>query len=561
MSAFWRELNREVQTTFGRRRVGTGSSVTGQRVVRAPAGVQDLVVQEDDSGTGWDLIDRSSEEKPVVFTERRSLVTSRYLVGGEEGAADEEDAEYRRIWNLPQPSKCCNASTTPAAATSQIGKIAKSTLEPPSQQCVRPMQELPSSESLRIAPSNSMSESKQRASRTAHDQACARQDTATDDAPDYTEGAADRTADVRNVIHASRQVSDTDAPPWPTKHGTTSESTSAHGCCSQISSMDLSSDQVAGNPPQLPTQTFTPSSSHVSNTSRSAWPTATAAHPCSQSQSVALERCGDEPQERSRVRMEHTQLGESNDHLRPHNSPDDAKGSEAAASLGRTSPAGFLLRVLALLCCVARWSGAFILHATLGFAQAHHPRLTLKHLLNNMHSRKCVAQCIMLNFVLFRGALYIYEQLLPAACYSLLGIQVSGDRRYDAAVTLLWAAPAYAICEIVTTSLHFKMAQKILNDEAPIPAGKDPPASSVGRCPSDGQGCTSNSVDSLASTACANEPLGRSMRSEHGQSSALLSVASIVYIRLVYIVFVLQVRHLSRMPERTIPLYASTSYS
>ena len=53
-------------------------------------------------------------------------------------------------------------------------------------------------------------------------------------------------------------------------------------------------------------------------------------------------------------------------------------------------------------------------HATLGLVHAHHPRLAVRHLLLDPTSRKCVAQCMMLNLLLFRGDARLEHLLLVA---------------------------------------------------------------------------------------------------------------------------------------------------
>ena len=57
---------------------------------------------------------------------------------------------------------------------------------------------------------------------------------------------------------------------------------------------------------------------------------------------------------------------------------------------------------------------------------------------------KCLLKCVMLNVVLFRGALFVYEELLPRVCSSLLGIELRGDSRYELVVLLGWSAPVPA---------------------------------------------------------------------------------------------------------------------
>jgi len=221
-------------------------------------------------------------------------------------------------------------------------------------------------------------------------------------------------------------------------------------------------------------------------------------------------------------------------------------------------------------------------HSTLGLLQAHHPRLTLIHVLRNVHSRKCVMQCVMLNLLLFRGALYVYESLLPALCLSVLGVRLLGDWRYEIAILALWAAPAYIICEIVTTSLHYKMAQKL--------AASDPPPQIIadGMLPAERPSSCARSASQTAAVACSGSvtnavadvssrieqsadgahshsaavdrtayddsmradgsPTDRAQDDENQRRDAMLSFFSIVYTRLVYLVFMLQIQLICGLP-------------
>ena len=62
LSGVWRELQREVQTTVGRRRSKTAAVPTR---ITPPAGAKGLVIQES-GDDGWDVIDRvEPPSKPV----------------------------------------------------------------------------------------------------------------------------------------------------------------------------------------------------------------------------------------------------------------------------------------------------------------------------------------------------------------------------------------------------------------------------------------------------------------------------------------------------------------
>ena len=125
-------------------------------------------------------------------------------------------------------------------------------------------------------------------------------------------------------------------------------------------------------------------------------------------------------------------------------------------------------------------------------AQAHDPRLTYRHLLLDRHSRTCIGQCLFLDALLFRGALTIYEVApptttrhtpspprapsmppirpaqvaLPALIHTSTGVSLADDWRYEWAVLLLWTVPAYVVCEIISTSWHYKMASRMSAETA-----------------------------------------------------------------------------------------------
>ena len=45
-----------------------------------------------------------------------------------------------------------------------------------------------------------------------------------------------------------------------------------------------------------------------------------------------------------------------------------------------------------------------------------------RHVFLDPHSRRCVRQCLLLDALLFRGALLLYEHALPALCRAALGV-------------------------------------------------------------------------------------------------------------------------------------------
>lgn len=84
LHAAWKAAVREAKTTVGRRArgaVGVPPPVAAR--TEKPAGVQGLVLQEDESG--WGVVDRKTPTKKVVqpVMEEPVVQNAPYLVGGE----------------------------------------------------------------------------------------------------------------------------------------------------------------------------------------------------------------------------------------------------------------------------------------------------------------------------------------------------------------------------------------------------------------------------------------------------------------------------------------------
>ena len=567
--SFWRELRREVQTTFGRRRA-TGGAAGHTRVVHAPAGVHGLVVQEDESGSGWDLIERKAQEPPVVYTERCgevSLASSQYLVGGEEGAADEEDAEYRRIWNLPL--RRAGGSCSSASSRSQ-GNV-----QPPSAGASADLAR--ASIGLRSSANGSLS-------------------------PSVTEDAAA----VMSPATAATAVPEAAAPSQLAIRQAPLANLPSLRAASCLSSTDPSSVSCAHEPTSaasipvleplsplpLPPSTVEMSAAGAAGGGEGGGAAVGAAAVvmpadgyaesavCASATAGVPVGSGSSSTDRGSTGGGEPPLAAADKSSPVLGAQADACAFDAAnqgvADGGQRGYSSWMLvvKLLRFLCVIVRWCGMFAVHFTLGLMQAHHPGLTLFHLLRNVHLRQCVFQCAMLNLLLFRGALHVYEKLLPALCLSVLGVRLMGDWRYELAIVVLWAAPAYVVCEIVTTSLHFKMAQKMVDDaQSPPPVGVQT-ARSSDPCDSAARSISHmGGVATAAPAACdrilmatANEgpSCGRSSRrgdddvdsgsvhttarGEDGQRDAMLSFTSIVYTRLIYLVFVLQIRLFCGVP-------------
>ena len=153
------------------------------------------------------------------------------------------------------------------------------------------------------------------------------------------------------------------------------------------------------------------------------------------------------------------------------NGADDDVAAAPQPVDARPSSVSGTLRLLYAACrhlvTFAVWLVMASRHLAAGLFHAHQPLLLYKHLLGSPHWRKCVAQCLVLDVVLFRGLLFCYQAILPRVCDSLLGTQLTHSAAYEWAILLGWALPAYIICEIATMKLHSKMAMQI----GPAPPG------------------------------------------------------------------------------------------
>ena len=101
---------------------------------------------------------------------------------------------------------------------------------------------------------------------------------------------------------------------------------------------------------------------------------------------------------------------------------------------------------------------------------------------------------------------------LPALIHASTGVSLADDWRYEWAVLLLWTVPAYVVCEIISTSWHYKMASRMSAETAPAGPAADATAG------------------------------GGGVRGGGGgpRSLGAPAVLEIVYSRLVYVAFLLQ---------------------
>ena len=60
LQSLWKEMSREVQTTVGRRRSSVQERLTGQRRASSSAPVHHGLVLQEDSDSGWDLVERKA---------------------------------------------------------------------------------------------------------------------------------------------------------------------------------------------------------------------------------------------------------------------------------------------------------------------------------------------------------------------------------------------------------------------------------------------------------------------------------------------------------------------
>ena len=533
--AFWREFQREVQTTFGRRRASSSGAAT--KVVRAPPGVQGLVVEEDEGG--WDVVDRKVQEPPAAYIERRTLATSQYLVGGEAGAADEEDAEYRRIWNLPMP----NASTRPQQPSSEVDASATGVfrlLVPPDTAAATPASQEHGEEHEHARPAAAPASSEpEHAPSCAHDGAgtAAVKPSQPVRPPTLALVSSAAAAATPEPVEAGRRAaaaaaatatSATSAPSAAAAAGR-AVCASAHGTpighregsSTLLGQLGLPEDGAIGSPASSPRSDV----GDVGHFGRGDFGgTSEQQEPLLPRQQQPFQPLAQQPPpQQPPPLLPPTQLPPTPPPPQPEPPeppvlPPQTERIGSEQTEAGTSAFGNLVRLLLWLCSlvfgIVRWSVALAVHSTLGLLQAHHPWLTLVHVLSNVHSRKCVMQCVMLNVLLFRGALHVYEKVLPRLCVSLLGVHLLGDWKYELAIVVLWAVPAYVICEIVSTTLLFKMAKQMATATPPPPP---PPRAGGG--------------GGAAAGVTGGEEAG-----------GMVSFTSIVYTRLIYIVFVLQVK-------------------
>ena len=444
-----------------------------------------------------------------------------YIVGGEAGAGDEEDAEYRQAWNLP------TRPAAPAAAASSLPLA-------------------PASWPTTAARAGSDPTATARVSGTAANASVATRGSSATGGGSAAAGAAASSS-------APRDMAATAPPSLPEPHHTptesrhpSDESLKAHcerggaerGSAAAASQAEAAVAAAGSSRPESMRPADAPrDASGAVNTEHLAVEAHTplAHEPAAPLPSAAPTPAPDQP---SPLASAHAELppGSHNEASATPPPPVASSASreptaEPTADYARLPPEqkpsprnvlwllGLIWQLCRLLVSLTHASFTAALHAIAGLMHAHNPRLSYRHLLLDATSRKCTFQCLMLDVLLFRGALYVYEGPLPQLCDKLLGTSLIGDWRYDLAVVTLWAAPAYVICEIVTTSLQYKMAKQMVAEAAAV-------------SPSGGSG--GGGVAAL--------------RAEKSEGDAMIMVASMAYTRFVYLAFVLQLRVLCALP-------------
>ena len=572
MQSLWQNARREVQTTLGRRR-NSASGTTSARVVRVPAGTQDLSVHEADD---WNVVERTTSQ-PEPFTERFVPANSAYLVGGEAGAADEEDAAYRRIWGLPDPppTTCGGiAAQAPIASTNQtystlnanndmVLACAVGTGTPPPWPCVRPSAR-PFSPAATAVLSCAGSNILMPVLNPVHvsEERCESRDGlagTTCCAVASGTGQAVET-DVSPRTFAIRPASDSSCKSLPAASGMQEHSTGTNAG-PKVTLSTRNAERGVRDPTALPSEVApspaTPRSVQLASTS------------------VEARASDDGVRARSRADRRTSQRSRAltNDHegvgMRGEGNPGTARHqqtSPSATTIGAIVTGMCALKRLTLLLvgraiALVHWTVVGSLQLATGLLQAHHPSLTMYYFFVEPHCRKCMKQCIMLNLLLFRVPLYAYEVGLPALCNHLLGIKLHGDWRYETAVLLLWTVPAYAICEVVSMNVQFKMAQKMLSGSPSSSladtARVDPPVVAhvaVSACAgvNEARLTGSTGLGGMASVdeASAHGSAAGTVPAGGGeQRDAMLSFTSVLYNRLIYyLAFVLQIRLVGCVP-------------
>ena len=545
---FMRGAQREVSTTLGRRCSGMKSKQSQPQA--KPPGTAGLVVQSSDDD-GWDVIERLDSVPKRQVMRATTLARKRlapptraltrmpaagaqekfnygptwtnpqvparpapYMVAGEVSAED-DDEEYRRIWNLPEPTRRAQAAPPPEEPA----------LEPVSDGSETPPPE-PAPEAASVAGSSMAHESD-------HDAAAAGDASADVEPAEATPPAESHHEATGSAMGEEEESEDAEGVEEPAAEG--HAEAEAAVCSASAISEPLEAAPAAPLEPLEPLEPLDVASWAVHQPFE--FGTDSQEEAAASGQGLSASQLDADPMSASWVEsVAPLRLDElpaappasaasafSRDARLPGADDADASGSAGDGKGGVAGVAGWAWALLFGLVSATH-------HGLVGLLQAHRPRLVYRHVFVEPHSRRCVRQCVVLDALLFRGAVGIYEHALPALCRATLGVELHGDWRYEYAILLMWTLPAYLVCELVSTSWHYKMAQKMSATSQLYRAalrGVAPAASAAGpHVPRAGD---------LAAAAAA------------AAGSPVQQVASVVYTRLVYIAFLLQIKLLAAM--------------
>ena len=593
VKTLWKDVKttvkREVKTSVGRRAAqATGAKVSGPSLPglqAVPGGSKGLGVAASTSD-GWDVIEQETLARPPRRGDdgRPTVMQAGYFVGGEEGAVSAEDAEYRRTWNLPSAiSQAIDAThsvagsvlpvaTEPSSAAEHVAPAPLRGAVP--QQPAQPSGWVQHRQEFGSGRRNLAMEAAMQTPLTPNAAAAA---AASAPAPAPAAAEAEATAppsppprppplQTEAAAHSAAAPASPPGSPGP-REASPAPSPAAS---SPASSYYSSAGEASGSPRDEPSPAAAAAASGgVGGGAAAASPPhrGGGASPggCRRRAvpSAASEARATSPRAARRKEAPCAQPPLSEPPLSPGGTvdwtavaclrrpsaaasggPPSPRGGEGSrGSSARDAPPAPPRQTGALSAAFARVGGAaaigarFAQHAALGLLHAHDPKLTWHHVFFEHHSRKCFALCAFVNLILFRGGLWVYEAGLPSACRALLGVELVGDWRYELAITLCWGAPIYLVGEIVSTQWQYKMALRLAKQHLRAQERQEDEAAAA--------------APAAAPTAAAAAAPAAAAEEEGGP---MLAITSLIYTRLVYLAFLLQLQFLCSLPWVGVPL-------
>ena len=514
MQDFLKTAKREWKTTVGRRRSSIITSATNHNnyIDQAPKNhPNEKVIIKETTDDGWDIVHKSQHGKHAAEVPPAETKTpyayshGPYLQGGEAGAMNEEDEEYRRIWNLPKPPVARACAHHEASSSS-------SRAAPPSRRSREAVKRM----SVQV-----------RVPSTEGDQAM---QVLCDAPPGEVEGAA-------NSLSAQSVATDK----------------------TQSNSIDMSLGTFGPSPGEV--------IDNGVNTGANCFVSAGVSRNIPRNLADDDDQVVDSGQEKwsaDTVTDDSMKASEkvekiADDVMEAHDSIGDVKSSILGVTSGATSrrllddhweedcfdddwseqdlesyrwllplrwPRFILLLSVRLIIGMSHGFWIVMSHIACGLLRAHHPVLVWNHSLQDSISRRCILQCILLNVCLFKGAIYFYESILPEIFRHTLQIEVAADAWYKWMVLLCWTIPAYLICEVISTYWHYRMYKQMSS------RFKQKPSTTASIGISDTRFAASAKVVSPSAASSTQPP----------------AILALVYTRLVYVAFLFQVRLFCALP-------------